>query len=210
MQQPAVVMGNLPEQEKQAINRFFAAAEPLFVRLGYRRTTVEEICRAAGASTRTFYDHFENKAHLFTRLGGAIARQMVETWQGKQDTTRSSSARLADFLRTYVHLRRERALMNLFFDELENIHELRGYAARSYRECPLVGVARALVRQGQRRGEFQPADPEHATLLLMSTVNTSLFFLPRQHHRLEERAEEEMMEATIAFVVRGLGGSPDE
>jgi len=40
--------------------RFFSTAEPLFERFGYRKTTIEDVCRAAGMSKRTFYELFKD------------------------------------------------------------------------------------------------------------------------------------------------------
>jgi len=40
------------------------AGEELFSKFGARRTTVEEVCRAAGVSKMTFYKHFRNKVAL--------------------------------------------------------------------------------------------------------------------------------------------------
>ena len=44
------------------------AGRQLFLRHGVRRTRVEEICRAAGVSKRTFYLRFRNREDLATRV----------------------------------------------------------------------------------------------------------------------------------------------
>jgi AcrR family transcriptional regulator len=43
-------------------------AAEIFGRDGYARAQIQEICRAAGVSIGTFYQHFENKAELLTYL----------------------------------------------------------------------------------------------------------------------------------------------
>jgi AcrR family transcriptional regulator len=50
-----------PSKKKQQIVQTAAA---LFARHGFRRVTVEEICRTAGASKMTFYKYFPNKLEL--------------------------------------------------------------------------------------------------------------------------------------------------
>ena len=44
------------------------AAEALFLRLGIRRVTVEEVCRKSGVSKMTFYKYFSNKYDLARRV----------------------------------------------------------------------------------------------------------------------------------------------
>jgi AcrR family transcriptional regulator len=48
------------------------AAERLFMQHGFRRISVEEICREAGASKMTFYKYFANKTDL--------VRQIKDAW----------------------------------------------------------------------------------------------------------------------------------
>ena len=44
------------------------AALELFTRYGYRRTSIDDIARAAQVAKRTVYLHFENKAALFLAI----------------------------------------------------------------------------------------------------------------------------------------------
>lgn len=47
-----------------ARERIVRSARPLFLSNGYRNTTVEEIARAAGMSTRTIYENFASKREI--------------------------------------------------------------------------------------------------------------------------------------------------
>jgi AcrR family transcriptional regulator len=53
-------------QEKLA--RILASATTIFGQEGYARARIHDVCRAAGVSIGTFYDHFENKADLILRI----------------------------------------------------------------------------------------------------------------------------------------------
>jgi AcrR family transcriptional regulator len=44
------------------------AGKDLFWKFGFRRVTVEEICREAGVSKMTYYKHFPNKLELATAI----------------------------------------------------------------------------------------------------------------------------------------------
>jgi len=54
-----------PSKKKRQI---LEAGMELFPRYGYRRVTVEEICRLAGASKMTFYKYFDNKLDLLRHI----------------------------------------------------------------------------------------------------------------------------------------------
>jgi AcrR family transcriptional regulator len=60
-------------QEKLA--RILASATTIFGEEGYARARIHSVCRAAGVSIGTFYDHFENKADLLLQ----VAEQASET-----------------------------------------------------------------------------------------------------------------------------------
>lgn len=58
------------QQQKEATaQRIFQAAAELFVRNGYQRTTVEQICAAAGVAKGTFFVHFSSKAAVVDYIG---------------------------------------------------------------------------------------------------------------------------------------------
>ena len=56
-------MNDASNPKKEQILR---AGKDLFWKFGFRRVTVEEICKEAGVSKMTFYKHFTNKVDLAT------------------------------------------------------------------------------------------------------------------------------------------------
>jgi AcrR family transcriptional regulator len=50
------------------MDRIIDTATELFTKHGIRRITIEEICRAAGASKMTFYKYFDNKIDLLHHI----------------------------------------------------------------------------------------------------------------------------------------------
>ncbi|HER43328.1 MAG TPA: TetR/AcrR family transcriptional regulator [Candidatus Eisenbacteria bacterium] len=50
------------------MDHIIETATELFTRHGIRRITIEEICRAAGASKMTFYKYFDNKIDLLRHI----------------------------------------------------------------------------------------------------------------------------------------------
>lgn len=52
------------EIDNQKLEQIYATAKAMFMRHGFKRVTVEEICREAGVSKMTFYKFFDNKFDL--------------------------------------------------------------------------------------------------------------------------------------------------
>lgn len=76
-------------------DRILDAAEELFLRLGYEATTVEEIASRIGATKRTIYVRFEDKAGLFR----AVVARVLRTRRPQLNTIgpdRTLEERLAD------------------------------------------------------------------------------------------------------------------
>lgn len=72
--------------------RILDAAESLFVRFGYDKTTVNEIAREAGISKGAVYLHFDGKDALFEALLLREMKNFAETWyEGVQNDPRGGT-----------------------------------------------------------------------------------------------------------------------
>ena len=139
-------------------DRLLAAAERLFGEHSYRRTSVADICAAAGIATGSFYAHFGSKADIFTRvirrINADLRAAMAEALQTAPDNQR---ARERAAFRAYFDLMSQRPWIYRIVREAEFLApaEFRGYYERLAR-----GYARG-VRVAQLAGEVDPAyDPE--------------------------------------------------
>jgi AcrR family transcriptional regulator len=65
------------EETAELPNRLLDAAHRVFNRKGYSATTMEEVAREAGASTKTLYSRYANKAELARTLA---TRMVDENW----------------------------------------------------------------------------------------------------------------------------------
>ncbi len=60
------------DRRRERQERFLHAANALFGTQGYAATSVPEICRTAGLSTRQFYQEFESREHLLRAVYDAL------------------------------------------------------------------------------------------------------------------------------------------
>jgi len=138
--------------------RLLAAAEHLFGERSYRRTSVADICAAAGIATGSFYAHFASKADIFAclirRINADLRAAMAAALQSADDNQR---ARERAAFRAYFDLMSQRPWIYRIVREAEFLApaEFHAYYQRLAR-----GYARG-VRVAQLAGEVDARyDPE--------------------------------------------------
>ncbi len=87
----------------QRRQQLLKSAQRLFVRKGFRATTMEEIARSAGLTKGALYYHFENKEHVFLELLKSIAEKNEAAFSAKLEGRGSP----AEFLRLLLDLHRK-------------------------------------------------------------------------------------------------------
>jgi len=60
------------------LSQITLAARDLFWKYGYRKVTIEEVCRKAGVSKMTFYKHFANKTGLVKFLLSFVIEEGIK------------------------------------------------------------------------------------------------------------------------------------
>ena len=61
--------------EAERRDALFAAATKVFLKEGYGLASIDKVAAEAGASTRTLYQHFENKADLLAAVIGRLVER---------------------------------------------------------------------------------------------------------------------------------------
>jgi AcrR family transcriptional regulator len=138
--------------------RLLLEAEKLFGERSYRRTTVADICAAAGMATGSFYAHFASKADIFVavirHINADLRQAMAAALRVAEDNQR---ARERAGFRAYFDLMSQRPWCYRIVREAEFLApgEFRAYYERLAR-----GYARG-VRAAQLAGEVDASyDPE--------------------------------------------------
>jgi AcrR family transcriptional regulator len=138
--------------------RLLTAAEHLFGERSYRRTTVADICAAAGIATGSFYAHFASKADIFSCVIRQINADLrAEMAAALQRAASNQRARERAAFRAYFDLMSQRPWIYRIVREAEFLApgEFRAYYERLVR-----GYSRG-VRAAQLAGDVDPRyDPE--------------------------------------------------
>jgi AcrR family transcriptional regulator len=146
----------------EAISRdeLIASAWQVLDRTGFEGFKVASVMRAAGASARAFYRHFESKDDLLVELlldesrrGAARIDRLVEGAQGATDSVRvwiAASTSAATMPKLQPRTRLFASLTQRIVGHHDAIDESRGMLRRSLVEA---------IEEGCRSGEFVSPDP---------------------------------------------------
>ncbi|MGE0383219.1 MAG: TetR/AcrR family transcriptional regulator [Gammaproteobacteria bacterium] len=109
---PRSQAGSLREEHRRVTReRLIWAAEELFQESGYRMTSIDRICKAAGTTPTTFYRYFKSKAELATILQDQLTSEVLAVLR-KLEAVRTPSRKAM------------RAWVGEYFDMWRRVHVL--------------------------------------------------------------------------------------
>jgi AcrR family transcriptional regulator len=157
--------------------KFFESAKPLFLRFGFRKTTVEDICREAGASKRTFYELFRDKGDLLMQLCVSVADGMAATWKERVIGNDSALFRFEAFLDEYTRISKEERIFKVLVSEPSLFTT--GVSDESrIQMMPVLGLLQEILEHGVETGEFRRMDTERAAWIIFSVLDSVHFIMP--------------------------------
>lgn len=148
----------------------------LFFKYGVQRVSVDEICRVAGVSKKTFYNHFSNKFEL----AKIIIEEGIKEEQAIFETYRSKPVSFQEKMQIML----ERKLENLDSDEteflkeiLDTCDELRPFLMDQVQEQR--NELLAFIIEEQNRGEIRKEISPHLVLFLLVDQLPLMWLDPR-------------------------------
>lgn len=184
--------------------RFFEAAEPLFERFGFKKTTVEDVCRAAGMSKRTFYDLFRDKHDLLLKLMESVVNRATGEWEASLPPSLNPLSRLHSLLDFYAAMVREHQFMGVF---VEDFNIMRQFLSKTdeIRLTRIGGTLDSILSEGVAAGQFKSIDRRAAIWLVFGLLDTIYLLVPRLVDTPGPLDDPVMADETRRFIVRGLG-----
>jgi AcrR family transcriptional regulator len=191
-----------------------AAAESLFGRQGYERTSIGDVARKAGVGVGTVYHHFVDKR--------ALLLELIDRFGDRLEAERRSEEEIERFLGNDARYAIQRWLMSAF-DRLRNSPSLYLVAlaaaesdpevSRRYRRIEDLGVERArrLLQVGQWRGLLRSdIDVGAAAFLIQHCVEAmATQLLVRRHEDQDpDLIVRELADMICRYVVRSDGDPP--
>ncbi len=160
------------------------AAERLFARKGFARTTIKAIGREAGVNSALLYYYFSGKERLYHDVLGRLVDKLIAQTSSRLEGGGTPGERLhafieaqAEVLAANPNFPRLMARELAESDAAHAVDQIRHLAATAFRRLCI------LVREGQKAGAFRPGlDPRFVAISIVSQV--AYFFLARPAIRI--------------------------
>jgi AcrR family transcriptional regulator len=179
-------------------------ARKRFERFGYRKTTMDEICRDGGISKKTVYRYFRDKEELFARvLIGEAFSARAEIFRRLGDVTDPMERleKLTTIALDFFH--EERFVTRLLRDE-DGIYlpsGLAGYVERA--ESATMQMIAEILQDGVEQGRFRDIDPKVTSYALLKLFQAFTYARSASLPRVKRRAARET-QAIVDLVLQGL------
>jgi len=129
----------------------------LFFGRGYRKVTVEDICREAGASRMTFYKYFSNKMELFKTIWDGLIDESYRHLYEIDKTDLSFADKMKEILRYKMEMLRK-VSPELIDELLHSDHEIGEYLQKSQERS--LQQFLTFTKKAQDRGDMRRLKPE--------------------------------------------------
>jgi AcrR family transcriptional regulator len=143
------------------------AARARFVRFGPRKTTMEEVARAAGCSRTTLYSHFRNMEDLYGSLLEQDAETFIRDATEAVDLAVGAGAKIRAMVETTrATYARNHVLRMAFTRDTEMSLEGAAHVYTTGQERRIIELLRGVVSDGVREGSLRDIDPERVAYLM--------------------------------------------
>ena len=156
-----------------------AAAECLFSKNGFFKTSMAEIATAAQFAMGTVYRFFKSKEEIYISIVEAKVEELAELLDKAITNEKSSSNKLNAFIQVKLaYADRNRDFFRIYVSEWGGF-EWTIKSAFGERVWKLymaqVDLVAALIRQGIRRKEFRKIDPKDGAFALHGMLNSTMY-----------------------------------
>ena len=191
--------------KKDAKTAIMDAAETLFMKHGFRRVTVDEICRSAGVSRKTFYTYFTNKDALTIEVLDKIVKMVTGNFAEIMNSNASLAFKMEQMMELKVTLGRHLLSMDFLTDLFTtSSDEVSQFYHQKVDEN--IAIARSLFLQAQERGEIRK-ELDIDFIMAMFNYQTDLYEKPEFRARFKDG--ENMMKQMSELFLFGIVGNKE-
>ena len=175
------------------------AAETLFLKHGFRRVSVDEICRCAGVSRKTFYVYFTNKDALTIELLDKLIDTLTNEFVEVMNSNVPFSEKMAGMMDMKMAMSK-----NLSMDFMTDLFAASNEVLQHYQKMTdrNLALARSLFSQAHEKGDIR-REINIDIVMTLFNYQTDLCSKPefRAHFKDVESMSTQMMEIILYGIV---------
>lgn len=156
-----------PAETREAI---LEAAETLFARFGFRKTSIDDVARQARIGKGSVYLHFESKEALFAAVVGRVSDQMFGALVQAVNGARTGVAKLRGFIEARVTDVARLATEHHLDEEMVMEILPLANALREAHRAKELALLENVLREGKASGEFAVENPVRVALGLLTCL----------------------------------------
>jgi AcrR family transcriptional regulator len=197
----------LPQPETTR-DSLLEAARGRFLRFGPRKTTMDEVARAAGCSRTTLYAHFRNMEDLYGSLLDQDAEAFIRDASAAVESESSTGRKIRSIVEiTRSTYARNHVLRMAFTGDSEmSLEGVAGVYTRD-QESRIIDLLRSVLEQGIAEGTLRKVDAERVAYLMFQ-LGTVL--VEREVSDVADFEFDEILEVMDDVFARGIAIPRDE
>jgi AcrR family transcriptional regulator len=173
----ATALQHEPERRRR-INKIISVARKLFLKKGYRQTTIRDICRASKLSNGTVYFYFKNKdaiyAHIYEECFQFLIDMMEQSLSHDMPPFEQIETVLKTYLKYFIEHREMWEMLDISYRRLslprELIRRFDGMVETAY-----SFVHRAVQSYLDEKGLAKRYDSLELAMLLVTSIDGLLY-----------------------------------
>ena len=152
--------------ELDVSQRILAAAQHLFARKGFEKTTTRQLAEAAGVAEGTVFRHFESKKAILVAVVTQGWSELLTDLLTELSEMGSYKAVAKVMRRRMLNLNQQADLMRVCFMEAQFHPDLRDRIQAEV-ITKMTGVVEAFIQTGIDRGIYRPLDPKRVARVFL-------------------------------------------
>jgi AcrR family transcriptional regulator len=198
-----------PERRRQQTREhLLAAAAEVFGERGFHGASLDEVAAVAGFTKGAVYSNFKSKEDLFLALFKANYEREMQALRTTLDSEVPPESRISDFVSLIRDETRRTRNMGLLYQEFLLYAARNPTAREQLTQIEEEGV-RALAQIIEVERARQGIEPLESAVQMARLINVLFRGIGQLRVLQPDLAGDDLVEAAIAFVARGLGAAID-
>jgi AcrR family transcriptional regulator len=196
-----------PTTERDRKTEICEKARGIFIRYGYRKTTVEDIGNACGLRKGALYHYFANKEEIFAAVVRRESERIIAEMRSAIEACDDPREQLATMVRTRFQSLKEVIVDGGIGKEISALLPL-AYSVRQNYFRMEVEILAGILRRGAQRGIFRPIRSKAVPLVMISALQgIETHFAEVQNAPAIDEGLNELLELFIEGLCKNKGAS---